>query len=34
MQFVNNASLKENIPITYDFNDWISWADRFCQSVE
>ncbi len=34
MQFVNNSSLKENIPIPYDFNDWVSWADRFCQSVE
>lgn len=34
MQFVNNASLKENIPIPYSFNDWQDWAERFCQTVE
>lgn len=34
MQFVNNASLKENIPIPYNFDDWKDWADRFCQTVE
>jgi hypothetical protein len=34
MQFVNNASLKENIPIPYNFSDWQTWADRFCQTVE
>ena len=34
MQFVNNASLKENIPIPYNFSDWRSWAERFCQTVE
>jgi hypothetical protein len=34
MQFVNNASLKENIPIPYNFNDWQDWAERFCQTVE
>jgi len=34
MQFVNNATLKENIPIPYSFNDWQDWAERFCQVVE
>lgn len=34
MQFVNNASLKENIPIPYLFDDWRVWAERFCQTVE
>lgn len=34
MQFVNNATLKENIPIPYSFNDWQDWAERFCQTVE
>lgn len=34
MQFVNNASLKENIPIPYMFADWRDWAERFCQTVE
>lgn len=34
MQFVNNAALKENIPIPYNFADWREWADRFCQTVE
>jgi len=34
MQFVNNASLKENIPIPYAFDDWRVWAERFCQTVE
>lgn len=34
MQFVNNASLKENIPIPYNFDDWHVWAERFCQAVE
>lgn len=34
MQFVNNASLKENIPIPYNFDNWNDWADRFCQTVE
>lgn len=34
MQFVNNATLKENIPIPYQFDDWQEWADRFCQCVE
>ena len=34
MQFVNNASLKENIPIPYNFDNWQDWADRFCQTVE
>lgn len=34
MQFVNNATLKENIPIPYHFDNWQEWADRFCQTVE
>lgn len=34
MQFVNNAGLKENIPIPYSFQDWKEWAERFCQSLE
>jgi hypothetical protein len=34
MQFVNNATLKENIPIPYNFGDWQDWAERFCQVVE
>jgi hypothetical protein len=34
MQLVNNASLKENLPIPYNFDDWREWAQRFCQTVE
>jgi hypothetical protein len=34
MQFVNNATLRENIPIPYGFSDWKDWAERFCQVVE
>jgi hypothetical protein len=34
MQIVNNASIKENIPIPYNFDDWREWAQRFCETVE
>ena len=34
MQFVNNAALKENIPIPYSFQDWRERAQRFCEIVE
>lgn len=31
MQFLNNMTLKNNIPIPYGFNNWKDWAERFCQ---
>jgi len=34
MQFVNNMTLKENIPIPYAFDNWREWAERFCQTLE
>ena len=34
MQFVNNMTLKENIPIPYAFNNWREWAERLCQTLE
>lgn len=34
MQFLNNASLKENFPLPYGFTDWREWAERFCQAAE
>jgi hypothetical protein len=34
MQFVNNMTLKENIPIPYAFDNWREWAERLCQTLE
>ena len=34
MRFLNNMTLKENIPNPYNFTDWREWAERFCQTVE
>ena len=34
MQFVNNMTLKENVPIPYAFDNWREWAERFCQALE
>lgn len=34
MQFLNNMTLKENIPIPYQYENWREWAERFCQVLE
>ena len=34
MQFVNNMTLKENVPIPYAYDNWREWAERFCQALE
>lgn len=34
MQFINNMTLRENLPIPYAFENWREWAERFCQSLE
>jgi len=34
MQFINNATLNENFPVPYHFNDWREWAERFCQVIQ
>ena len=34
MQFINNMTLKENMPIPYAFDNWHEWAVRFCQTLE
>ena len=34
MQFLNNMSLGESIPLPYSFENWRDWAERFCQSLE
>jgi hypothetical protein len=34
MQFINNMTLKENMPIPYTFDNWREWAERFCQTLE
>lgn len=34
MQFLNNMTLKENLPIPYNFENWRDWAERFCQALE
>ena len=34
MQFVNNMTLKENVPIPYAFDNWREWPERFCQALE
>ena len=34
MQFINNTTLKENLPVPYNFENWRDWAERFCQALE
>lgn len=34
MQFLNNMTLRENLPIPYAFENWRDWAERFCQALE
>lgn len=34
MQFLNNMTLRENIPNPYQFSEWREWAERFCQTLE
>lgn len=34
MQFLNNMTLKENLPVPYNFENWRDWAERFCQALE
>lgn len=34
MQFLNNTSLKYNLPNPYQFSDWRGWAERFCQIIQ
>lgn len=34
MQFINNMTLKSNLPNPYQFDNWHDWAERFCQTVE
>lgn len=34
MQFVRNTSLKETMPIPYNYANWRDWAERFCQTIE
>ena len=31
VKFMNNLTLKENLPVPYFFDDWREWAERFCQ---
>ena len=33
VKFLNNMTLKENLPIPYGFNEWRDWAERFCQTL-
>jgi hypothetical protein len=33
MQFLNNMSLGRNFPNPYDFKEWRTWAERFCQAL-
>lgn len=30
-QFLNNASIKGNLPNPYQFADWREWAERLCE---
>lgn len=34
MQFLNNMTFQENMPIPYNFENWRDWAERFCQVLE
>ncbi len=32
VQFLNNVDIGRNLPNPYNFENWLEWAERFCET--